>query len=359
MREVLHVPLAPLTTLQIGGPASRMVDLDREADVVDAVRDAERGGEPVFVLGEGSNVVVADAGFPGVALRMRTRGVRVRREDSRVVLDVAAGEPWDALVARAVDEGWRGFECMSGIPGLAGATPIQNVGAYGQEVGETITRVRVFDRIRGALADMDHGACGFGYRASIFKRSERYIVTGVRFELPIGDTSAPLRYAELTTALSIEPGAQVPLARARETVIALRRRKGMVIDPQDPDSVSAGSFFVNPVVDGRTLAEVEARAGERPPSFDAGDGRFKLAAAWLVERAGFAKGWSLGRVGVSRKHALALVNRGGASAGELLHAARTIRDGVRARFDVELVPEPVLVGCSWVASGEKDALQSE
>jgi UDP-N-acetylmuramate dehydrogenase len=336
-----------------------MTDLDREADVLDSVRDAERTGEPLLVLGEGSNVVVADAGFPGLVLRVRTRGVGVRRESDRVVIDVAAGEPWDDLVARAVEEGWRGFECMSGIPGLAGATPIQNVGAYGQEVGETITRVRVFDRALGAFADMDHAACGFGYRASIFKRNERYIVTGVRFELPIGDTSAPLRYAELTAALSVEPGAQVPLARAREMVIALRRRKGMVIDPQDPESVSAGSFFVNPVVDGATLAEVEMRAGDRPPRFDAGDGRFKLAAAWLVERAGFPKGWSQGRVGVSRKHALALVNRGGASAEELLHAARTIRDGVRARFDVELVPEPVLVGCSWAPSGEKEALQSQ
>ena len=336
-----------------------MVDLDREGDVVDAVRDAERLGEPVFVLGEGSNIVVADAGFPGLALRMRIRGVEVRREGSRVVLDVAAGEPWDALVARAVEEGWRGFECMSGIPGLAGATPIQNVGAYGQEVSETIARVRVFDRARRAFADMDPGACGFGYRVSVFKRSQRYIVTGVRFELAIGDASAPLRYAELTAALSVAPGAQVPLARARETVIALRRRKGMVIDPQDPDSVSAGSFFVNPVVDSATLAQVETRAGERPPRFEAGDGRFKLAAAWLVERAGFPKGWSLGRVAVSRKHALALVNRGGATAAELLRAARAIQRGVGARFDVELEPEPVIVGGSWASSGEPDALKSE
>jgi UDP-N-acetylmuramate dehydrogenase len=352
------VPLAPLTTLRIGGPASRTADLDREADVVDAVRDAERSGEPLLVLGEGSNVVVADAGFPGLVLRMRTRGVEVRREGDRVVLDVAAGEPWDDLVARAVNEGWRGFECMSGIPGLAGATPIQNVGAYGQEVGETITRVRVFDRALGAFADMDRVACGFGYRASVFKRRERHIVTGVRFELAIGDASMPLRYAELTAALAVEPGAQVPLRRARETVVALRRRKGMVIDPQDPESVSAGSFFVNPVVDGATLADVEARAGERPPRFDAGDGRFKLAAAWLVEHAGFPKGWTRGRVGVSRKHALALVNRGEATATELLDAARAIRDGVRSRFGVELEPEPVLVGCSW-ASGEQEALQGQ
>jgi UDP-N-acetylmuramate dehydrogenase len=228
-------------------------------------------------------------------------------------------------------------------------------------VGETITSVRVFDRASGVFADMGRGACGFGYRASIFKRSERYIVTGVRFKLELGDTSVPLRYAELTGALAVEPGARVPLEAARDTVVALRRRKGMVIDPQDPDSVSAGSFFVNPVVDAATLAEVEARAGDRPPRFDAGEGRFKLAAAWLVERGGFPKGWGTGRVGVSRKHALALVNRGGATANELLAAARTIRDGVRARFGVELEPEPVLVGCAWSegSSRQEGALQRE
>ncbi len=351
MRTVDAVPLAPLTTLQIGGPAARMADLDREADVADAVRDADQCQEPLFVLGEGSNVVVADEGFPGLVVRMLLRGIDVRREGDRVVLDVAAGEPWDALVALAVAEGWRGLECMSGIPGLVGGTPIQNVGAYGQEVGETITRVRVFDRTAGAFIDMDRSACGFGYRASVFKRNERYIVTSVRFELEVGDSSVPLRYAELTTALSVEPGAQVPLKDARETVVALRRRKGMVVDPQDPESVSAGSFFVNPVVDAARLAAVEAKAGERPPRFDAGDGQFKLAAAWLVERAGFPKGWGAGRVGVSRKHALALVNRGGATAMELLDAARTIRDGVWAKFGVELEPEPVLVGCSWTTSG--------
>ena len=354
----LRVPLAPLTTLRIGGPAARMADLEREADVVDAVRDADRSGDPLLVLGEGSNVVVADDGFPGLVVRMNLRGLHVRREGERVVLDVAAGESWDALVARAVGEGWRGLECMSGIPGLVGGTPIQNVGAYGQEVSDAITRVRVFDRARGVFADMDRGACGFGYRASVFKRNERYVVTGVRFDLEVADSSAPLRYAELTNALSVEDGARVPLTGARDTVIALRRRKGMVLDPQDPDSVSAGSFFVNPVVDEGILAAVEARAGERPPRFDAGDGRFKLAAAWLVERAGFPRGWGTGRVGVSRKHALALVNRGGATSAELLSAAIAIRDGVRVRFGVELEPEPVLVGCSW-SSGQEDALQGE
>ena len=233
-------------------------------------------------------------------------------------------------------------------PGLVGGTPIQNVGAYGQEVTDTITRVRVFDRAAGSFVEMDRRACGFGYRASVFKRSERWIVTSVRFEFALGSDAAPPGYAELSRALSAggKP-ARVSLETLRETVLALRRAKGMVVDPDDPDSVSAGSFFVNPVVGAAALADVEARAGERPPFFEAGAGRFKLAAAWLVERAGFPRGWGRGRVGVSRKHALALVNRGGATAHELLAAARSIRDGVRARFGVELDPEPVLVGCSW------------
>jgi UDP-N-acetylmuramate dehydrogenase len=335
-----------------------MADLDREADVAEAVRDADRSGERLFVLGEGSNVVVGDAGFPGLVVRMRTIGIDVSRQGDRVILDVAAGESWDALVARAVGEGWRGLECMSGIPGLVGGTPIQNVGAYGQEVGDTITRVRVYDRDAAAFVDMDRSACGFGYRASLFKRNDRYVVTSVRFDLEVGDESVPLRYAELTAALGVDAGARVPLRRARETVIALRRRKGMVIDPQDPDSVSAGSFFVNPVVGAAKLAEVESLASERLPRFDAGEGLFKLAAAWLVERAGFSKGWGAGRVGVSRKHALALVNRGGATADELLSVARTIGRGVHARFGVRLEPEPVLVGCSW-ESGQEGGLQGD
>jgi UDP-N-acetylmuramate dehydrogenase len=342
-----HVPLAPLTTLRIGGVAAEMVDIDREADVVDAVHEAEGRRAPLFVLGEGSNVVVGDDGFAGLVARMSTRGVDVHREGSRVVVDVAAGEHWDTFVERAVSEGWRGVECMSGIPGLVGATPIQNVGAYGQEVGETIVQVRAYDRAAASFVEIDGHACGFGYRASAFKRSERWIVTRVRFALEVGAAASPPHYAELSRALSAAEGVDVPLRTLRNTVLALRRGKGMVIDSNDPDSVSAGSFFVNPVVDAATLADVEARAGERPPAFDAGAGRFKLAAAWLVERAGFPKGWGTQRVGVSRKHALALVNRGGATARELLATARGIRDKVRTSFGVELEPEPVLVGCSW------------
>jgi UDP-N-acetylmuramate dehydrogenase len=341
------VPLAPLTTLRLGGPAARMTDLACEADVVDAVRDVEARGQVLFVLGGGSNVVVGDEGVSGLVARMAMRGIEVTREAGRAVVDVAAGEGWDALVARAVGEGWSGLECLSGIPGLVGGTPIQNVGAYGQEVSETIVRVRAYDRVARAFVDMGARACGFGYRASVFKRSERWIVTGVRFAFAEGRESAPVRYAELAKALGIREGERAPMGVVRDTVLPLRRGKGMVLDAADPDSVSAGSFFVNPLVDGAKLAAVEERAGERPPRFEAGEGKWKLAAGWLVERAGFVKGWGEGRVGVSRKHALALVNRGGATTAELLSVARTIRDGVWARFDVELEPEPVFVGCAW------------
>jgi UDP-N-acetylmuramate dehydrogenase len=346
MRTRTEVPLAPLTTLRIGGPARRLVELEREEDVVDAVRDADGRGQPLFVLGEGSNVVIGDDGFPGLVARMCLGGVDVHRSGDEVVVDVAAGESWDQLVARAIDEGWAGVACMSGVPGLVGATPIQNVGAYGQEVSETIVSVRVFDRVAGAFADMSASACGFGYRASLFKGESRWIVTRVRFAFARGDETV-VRYAELARALSVAEGESAPSRRVRDTVIALRRAKGMVLDASDPDSVSAGSFFVNPIVDAGRLAAVEAAAGEKPPRFDAGNGRLKVPAAWLVERAGFPKGWGQGRAGVSRKHALAIVNRGGATARELLAVARAIRDGVRRRFGVVLEPEPVLVSCSW------------
>jgi UDP-N-acetylmuramate dehydrogenase len=347
MRTRDNVPLAPLTTLRVGGPAARLVELEREGDVLDAALDAGRRGEPLVVLGGGSNVVVGDGGVKGTVARVALRGVEVRRDGERVLVDAAAGEDWDALAARAADEGWRGLECLGGIPGLVGATPIQNVGAYGQEVSGTIVSVRALDRACGEFVELLPEACAFGYRASVFKRSERWIVTRVRFSFAADREAAPVRYAELSRALGLRDGDRAPLRRVRETVIELRRGKGMVLDAADPDSVSAGSFFVNPVVDAAVAAEVEARAGARPPTFEAGEGRVKLAAAWLVERAGFVRGWGEGRAGVSRKHALALVNRGGASAAELLALARAIRDGVRARLGVTLEPEPVLVGCTW------------
>jgi UDP-N-acetylmuramate dehydrogenase len=352
--ERTNVPLAPLTTLRLGGVAARMMDVEREGDVLDVVRDVEARGDEMFVLGGGSNLVVGDEGFAGTVARMAMRGVKVAHEGDRVVVDVAAGEDWDAFVARAVDEGWSGIECMSGIPGLVGATPIQNVGAYGQEVSDTIARVRVFDREERAFVDVDARGCAFGYRASLFKYDLRWIVTSVRFVLPVaGD--AVVSYAELSRALAVRDGGRAPSRAIRSTVIALRRAKGMVLDAGDPESVSAGSFFVNPVFASDAFDALERRArdagvlaeGERMPRFRAGEGRYKASAGWLVERAGFVKGYGNSAVGVSRKHALALVHRGSGSARELLALARAIRDGVRARFGVTLVPEPVLVGCSW------------
>jgi UDP-N-acetylmuramate dehydrogenase len=347
MRTRLKVPLAPLTTLRVGGPAARLVELEREEDVLEVVQEADGRGESLFVLGEGSNVVVGDDGVDGVVARMAMRGIRVTAEADRVLVDAAAGEGWDALVERATAEGWQGVACISGVPGLVGATPIQNVGAYGQEVGETIASVRVFDRRVGAFVDLAPAACGFGYRSSAFKRDAgRYIVTGVRFAFGRGDETV-VRYAELSRALSIVEGQAAPSRRVRDTVIALRRAKGMILDDADPESVSAGSFFTNPVLEARRLAAIEAAAGERVPRFDAGDGRYKVPAAWLVEHAGFPKGWGTARAGVSRKHALALVNRGGATARDLLDVARAIREGVSRRFGVVLEPEPVFIGCSW------------
>jgi UDP-N-acetylmuramate dehydrogenase len=338
------VPLAPLTTLKLGGPARHVALVADEGELVLALADAEARGEPVFVLGGGSNVVIADAGFEGTVVRMVSKGVAVARDGDRVRLEVAAGEDWDGLVERCVAEGWSGVECLSGIPGLVGATPIQNVGAYGQEVKETILRVRAFDRVARSFVDLDGAACGFGYRTSLFRHNPRFVVVRVTFDLAIKGDSAPLRYAELLRALGVGEGESAPLARVRSAVLALRRAKGMVLDPGDPDSVSAGSFFVNPTLTVRELALLDSLAGESPPRFAADGGRWKVPAGWLVERAGFPKGYGRGSVGVSTKHALALVHRGNGTTAELVLLAREIQNAVRARFGVELSPEPVFVG---------------
>jgi UDP-N-acetylmuramate dehydrogenase len=268
------------------------------------------------------------------------------------VLTVAAGEEWDAVVARTVAEGLAGLECLSGIPGLAGATPIQNVGAYGQEVSQTITRVRVYDRKTSEVLEIPNEECGFGYRTSRFRGADRFVVLSVTFGLAVQVRSVPVRYAELAAALGVSPGGQVESTEARSAVIELRQRKGMVIDPADPDTRSVGSFFVNPVLDAGAMAAVEAAArarcgpGTRVPRFAATeDGLVKVPAAWLIERAGFGKGYHPGDgARISSKHTLALVNSGSASTAGLMALAREIRDGVRDTFGVWLAPEPVLVG---------------
>jgi UDP-N-acetylmuramate dehydrogenase len=322
------VELSELTTLRLGGPAGALVEARSDAELVEAARDA------ALVLAGGSNVVVADDGVPGTVVRVLTRGV----ERAGARLTVAAGEDWDALVAMCVAEGLQGFECLSGIPGTVGATPIQNVGAYGQEVAETVESVRVLDRATGRVEDMSAAECGFVYRGSVFKYHDRRVVLSVTFVLREGAMSGPLRYAELARALDVPIGGSAPLAEVRDAVLALRRRKGMVIDAADPDSVSAGSFFTNPVLE-------TAPAGA--PAWPEPDGRVKTSAAWLIEQAGFHRGYGNGRIGISSKHTLALVNRGGGTTEELMALAREIAGGVRDRFGIELHPEPVLVGHAW------------
>jgi len=343
--------LAELTTLRLGGPAERLADAFGEAELVAAVREADAAGVPLLVLAGGSNVVVADAGFPGLVVRVRTRGVAA----TGGALEVAAGEDWDELVARCVRSGLAGVECLSGIPGSVGATPIQNVGAYGQEVAETIVAVRVLDRADGEVRELAAAECGFAYRSSAFKRTPgRWVVLAVRFVLAERAVSAPIRYAELARALGIEEGATAPLADVRGAVLALRRGKGMVIDAADTDSVSAGSFFTNPVLAAADFAALEARARARlggdvrVPRFPAPGGEVKTSAAWLIERAGFTRGHGdPAAIAVSAKHTLALTNRGAGTTAQLVALAREIAAGVEEAFGVALEPEPVFVGHAW------------
>jgi len=308
------------------------------------VRELDAAGEPVLLLAGGSNVVIADAGFDGTVVRIETGGVR--REGS--TLTVQAGEAWDAVVRFAVEGGLAGIECLSGIPGSTGATPIQNVGAYGQDVAQTIASVRVLDRRSGQVDDLPPSECGFRYRSSAFKGRGDHVLLAVTFALRESADGEPIAYAELARALGVELDERAPLADVREAVLALRRGKGMVIDPADPDSVSAGSFFTNPILDPDAFAALERRAApDRPPAFPEPDGRVKTSAAWLIGRAGFERGMTRGRVAISSKHTLALVNRGGATTAELVALAREVAAGVRDAFGVDLVPEPAFVGHEW------------
>ncbi len=335
------VPLAPLTTLQLGGPAERLVEASTADELVAAVREADDGGQPLLMIGGGSNLVLPDEGFAGTVVLIRTRGVE-RVGDALVV---AAGEPWDDLVARSVTEQLAGMECLSGIPGLAGATPVQNVGAYGQEVAHTITAVRAYDRRSGDVLELPAADCGFSYRHSRFKAElDRFVILEVRFQLRSGVDSEPIRYGELARTLGVEAGGRAPLGEVRETVLRLRRGKGMVVDPADPDTASAGSFFTNPVLDADAFAALLQRTGADVPHYPEPDGRVKVAAAWLIDQAGFAKGHGDGPARISSKHSLALTNQGGATTADLLRLAREVRDGVREKTGIELVNEPVLVG---------------
>ncbi|WP_308209436.1 UDP-N-acetylmuramate dehydrogenase, partial [Micromonospora sp. RHAY321] len=331
-------PLASYTTLRMGGPAGRIVAANSADEIIRAV---QAGDEPVLILAGGSNVVIGDAGFPGTVVLVRSRGLRVVAEDAgSVTVRVEAGEPWDDLVAATVANGWAGVECLSGIPGSTGATPIQNVGAYGQEVAETITGVEVYDRVEGTRQVVPATDCGFAYRGSIFKYRDRWVVLSVDFRLARSPLSGPVRYAELARALGVEVGERVPLADARSAVLRLRAGKGMVLDATDPDTRSVGSFFTNPVLDRATYELLLERAAElgEPPAWPGVDDTVKVSAAWLIDKAGFAKGHpGPDGVAISSKHTLALTNRSGtARTADLLALAADIRDTVHARFGVTL-----------------------
>jgi UDP-N-acetylmuramate dehydrogenase len=362
--------LAQYTTLGLGGPARAFVTATTDESLIRAVAAADTAGEPILILGGGSNLVIGDDGFPGTVVHVDTGGVTYARGGDVVEVTVAAGENWDDIVAATVTEGLAGLECLSGIPGRAGATPIQNVGAYGQEVSEAITSVRVLDRLTGTTATLQNDQCQFSYRTSLFKRTAlpaattatvatpvttvlgaRYVVLGVTFGLQDdGKLSRPVRYAGLASELGVEIGDRVPVADARQAVLAIRGGKGMVVSPDDPDSRSAGSFFTNPIVESGQLARVESVASDRGlgpvPRFPAGgEGLVKIPAAWLIERSGFTRGYGTpGGARVSSKHTLALVNGGDATTRDLLALAREIVRGVQAAFGVTLEPEPILVG---------------
>lgn len=339
------VPLADLTTIGVGGPAARILEVDSTAALVSAVQEADGRREPVLLVGSGSNVVVSDKGFPGLVVLIRTTGVMQR--GASVV--AAAGQSWDALVSYAVSRDLAGIECLAGIPGLVGATPIQNVGAYGQDVSGVIRRVTAYDRREETVRDLTREECGFGYRTSRFKsEAGRWVVTEVEFGLRASAQSGPLRYGELSRTLNLAPEATAPLASVRDAVLALRRTKGMVLDPADPDTTSCGSFFTNPILDAQAFARLSARVQTDIPRFPEPDGHSKVPAAWLIEQAGFGRGFGAnlgrGRARLSSKHPLAVTNRGGASATEVIALAREVRNGVRDRLGVVLDPEPVLVG---------------
>lgn len=346
-----NVPLAPMTTLGIGGPARYFAEAATTGALLAGVEWARSRGVSLFVLGGGSNIVVADGGFPGLVLRVSIRGVETHFDGSDVVIAAGAGEEWDALVAHCVSRSWSGFECLSGIPGRVGATPIQNVGAYGQETSESLVSVEALDLVTGRLVDLSASDCEFGYRTSRFKTRDRgrFIITRVTYRLAVN--GEPLvRYPELQRYLA-ERGVNQPApSDVREAVLAIRRRKAMVIDPGDPDSRSVGSFFVNPTVTRGELEAIKQRlatlgaGSEDLTVFPVSDGRVKLSAAWLIERAGVERGYTYGNVGTSTKHALAIINRGGGTSGEVVGLKEVIQKRVLEEFGLELTPEPVFVG---------------
>jgi UDP-N-acetylmuramate dehydrogenase len=344
------VPFAELTTLGVGGPCARLVDLDEPGRLGDLLGLLARAHQPVFVLGGGSNLLVSDAGYDGTAVKI-VRGPRqVTAEGDFVHVRASAGEDWSGFVEWCVGEGLSGVECLSGVPGTVGASPVQNVGAYGQEIATTVRFVHAWDRLSLTEVSLRNGECEFSYRDSIFKRTDRFIVTAVDFVLERSVLSAPIRYDELARVLGVAPGARVEAADVARAVLGLRKAKGMVLSPLDPDARSAGSFFTNPLVDDAKLRELRRLNPNVPfwpqPSSPGQGQRAKVPAAWLIENAGFARGYTRGRAAISTKHTLALVARDGATASDIVGLAVEVRDGVEARFGIRLQPEPVLLGLS-------------
>lgn len=337
--------LADLTTLRLGGPAPSITTARDEAALLRALTP------DALLVGGGSNLVVADAGLEVPVVLVRTTGIQFERTGDLVLVTVAAGETWDDVVAECVDDDLTGIEALSGIPGATGATPIQNVGAYGQDVAQTITSVRVWDRVHGRQRVLTPEECGFAYRDSALKRApSRYAVLAVTFGLREDPRGTPVRYAELARTLGVEIGDEVPSGEIRAAVLDLRRGKGMVLDPADPDTRSAGSFFTNPILSGPAFAELRSRAGDGldPPAWREPDGRVKTSAAWLIQHAGFERGHGdPAGIAISSKHVLALTNRGGGTTAQLVALAHEIADGVFDRFGVDLVPEPVFAGHEW------------
>lgn len=345
VRPLAAVPLAPFTTLGVGGAARWFVRATKAEEVAAADRWAREAGLALFVLGGGSNLVIADAGFNGLVVQMAIRGIDIGQRGAETMWRAGAGEPWDGLVAAVVARGLAGLECLSGIPGSVGGTPVQNVGAYGQEVSETIREVTAFDRQTGRLMTLGGGDCGFAYRTSRFKREDasRFVICDVTFALRPGPPA--IAYPDVVKAFADRPAGSATLDEVRQTVLAIRRRKGMVIDESDPDTRSVGSFFMNPVVTSQFHAGL-AEPGGQAPGFVMPDGRVKIPAAWLIERAGFARGHRRGRAAISSKHPLAIINLGGAAARDVLELAVEIKRQVADRFGIGLRPEPAFVGCA-------------
>lgn len=341
--EILeNIPLAPLTTFGIGGPARWFVSAASEDEIAEAASWARARRVPLFVLGGGSNLLVAEAGFDGLVVHVALRGIAMEQG----TVSAAAGESWDHCVEQAVQASWAGIECLAGIPGTVGGTPVQNVGAYGQEVAPVIERVRAFDLEQRRFIQFSAAECGFSYRRSRFNTGDRgrFIVTRVNFRLTPGGAPT-LRYPELRRAVeAAHPGAEPSLAQVAAIVRRIRQSKGMLIVEGDPDCRSAGSFFKNPIVDEDQANRIAFLTRKDPPRYSEGEGKVKLSAAWLIEQAGFSRGYGEGKAGISSRHTLALVNRGGATASEMLNLAARIHAAVEKKFGVELQPEPVFVG---------------